>query len=224
MKVYNNLYDEPVKDLETPAIETKESEENLDDKEVNFILGGQEPGPDLMEMTDGISISDSVVYLTGTIDEFTLADTIVKVRSVLKNREESKVGDPLNLIIDSFGGCAYSMFGIVDYMESLDVKVNTICRGKAMSAGAIILACGTGTRAASKRSTLMVHQGMAMSSGKTGDIRSSANHYSQMDDLMYDLLGEKTNKDAKWWKANMSHDKYMTASEAIELGIIDEIG
>ena len=41
---------------------------------------------------------------------------------------------------------------------------------------------------------------------------------------MYDLLGEKTNKDAKWWKANMSHDKYMTASEAIELGIIDEIG
>ena len=180
--------------------------------------------PDLNEIENGLSIKDSLVYLTGTIDEFSLIDTIVKCRIVLSNRDEDKAELPINLVIDSFGGCAFSALGIIDYMENLDVPVNTICRGKAMSAGALILAAGTGTRYATKRSTIMLHQGMGTTSGKIGDLKSTADHYTKIDVMIGEILEEYTKKPAKWWTYETAHDKYFTAQDALEVGIIDEIG
>jgi len=180
--------------------------------------------PDLNEIENGLSIEDSLVYLTGTIDEFSLIDTIVKCRIVLNNRDEDKAELPINLVIDSFGGCAFSALGIIDYMENLDVPVNTICRGKAMSAGALILAAGTGTRYATKRSTIMLHQGMGTTSGKIGDLKSTADHYTKIDVMIGEILEEYTKKPAKWWTYETAHDKYFTAQDALEVGIIDEIG
>ena len=179
---------------------------------------------DLQEIESGISIDDSLVYLIGPIDEFTLTDIIVKCRVVINNRDSEKAKLPINLVIDSFGGCAFSALGIIDYIENLDVPVNTICRGKAMSAGALILAAGTGTRYASKRSTIMLHQGMGTSSGKIGDLRSTANYYTKLDEVIGEILEEHTKKTAKWWTEETAHDKYFSAQEAIEVGIIDEIG
>ena len=180
--------------------------------------------PDLHEIENGLSIEDSLVYLTGTIDEFSLMDVIVKCRVVMNNRDEDKALLPINLVIDSFGGCAFSALGIIDYMEKLDVPVNTICRGKAMSAGALILLSGTGTRYASKRSSIMLHQGMGTTSGKIGDLKSTADHYTKIDIMIGEILEEYTKKPAKWWTQETSHDKYFTAQEALEVGIIDEIG
>ena len=180
--------------------------------------------PDLNELENGLSIKDSLVYLTGPIDEFSLADIIVKCRIVMNNRDESVATLPINLVIDSFGGCAFSALGIIDYMENLDVPVNTICRGKAMSAGALILAAGTGTRYASKRSSIMLHQGMGTTSGKIGDLKSTAEHYTKIDIMIGEILEEYTKKPAKWWTQETSHDKYFTAQEAMAVGIIDEIG
>ena len=66
---------------------------------------------------------------------------MIRVRRVLKYRQSTNYkGDikaPINLMINSPGGDIYEMFGIIDYIESLDVKVNTICRGRAFSAAAI---------------------------------------------------------------------------------------
>jgi ATP-dependent Clp protease protease subunit len=180
--------------------------------------------PDLIEIENGLSIEDSLVYLTGEIDEHTLVDIIIKCRIVLNNRDEDKAKLPINLVIDSFGGCAFSALGIIDYMENLEVPVNTICRGKTMSAGALILASGTGTRYASKRSSIMLHQGMGTTSGKIGDLKSTADHYTKIDIMIGDILEEYTKKTAKWWTQETSHDKYFTAQEAMEVGIIDEIG
>lgn len=184
----------------------------------------EKPQADLQEIENGISIDDSLVYLTGPIDEFTLTDIIVKCRMVIKNRDSEKAELPINLVIVSSGGCAFSALGIIDYIENLDVPVNTICRGKAMSAGALILASGTGTRYASKRSTIMLHQGMGTSSGKIGDLRSTANYYTKLDEVIGGILEEHTKKTAKWWTEETAHDKYFTAQEAMEVGIIDEIG
>ena len=217
----DNIYDEPKMESGSKAETETTAEEQ---KDINFVLGTPDSGPDLLELTDGISIPDSVIYLTGEVNEHTLTDVIKKVRTVLKNRDESLAEESINLIVDTFGGCAYSTLGIVDFIETLDVPVNTICRGKAMSAGAIILSAGTGTRLASKRASIMVHQGMAYSSGKTGDLRSSAKHYTTMDDMVYNVLGDRTKKDADWWRNNLQHDKFMTSEEALEIGIIDEIG
>ena len=64
---------------------------------------------------------------------------MIKVRSIISNRDEKTKDDPINVIINSDGGDVYDMLGLVDYIESLSVKVNTICRGKAFSAAAILI-------------------------------------------------------------------------------------
>ena len=200
------------------------SEESPKKDETPIEITIEKTPPDLNEIENGLSIEDSLIYLTGTIDEFSLIDTIVKCRIVLNNRDEDKAELPINLVIDSFGGCAFSALGIIDYMENLDVPVNTICRGKAMSAGALILAAGTGTRYATKRSTIMLHQGMGTTSGKIGDLKSTADHYTKIDVMIGEILEEYTKKPAKWWTYETAHDKYFTAQDALEVGIIDEIG
>jgi len=214
MKKDNNLYDEP-------------EQEVLVDKEepaVNFVLGGQEPGPDMQEMESGISIEDSLIYFIGTVDEFSLLDFMAKTRTVMKNRSEEKSKDPINIIIDSFGGDVYSTLGIVDFIENLDVKVNTIARGRCMSAAAIILACGTGERMASKRTSMMLHNSSGGATGTAREIRINIEHHDNLDVELYNILAAKTKKDAAWWKASLRNDLYINSETALELGLIDSIG
>ena len=113
--------------------------------------------------------------------------------------------------------------GIVDYIKSLGVQVNTICRGKAFSAASIILTCGTGTRMVSKNSTIMFHQASSMISGKLTDVTATVDFVKQVEQDIYNLLAEKTKKDANWWKDNMRSDLYLTANMALEFGVVDQI-
>jgi ATP-dependent Clp protease protease subunit len=175
------------------------------------------------EINYALNIEDSVIYLSGEIDEFTVHDLIAKFRIVLNNRPENSK-EPINLIIDSHGGCAYSMFGVIDYIESLDVKVNTVCRGRAMSAAALILSSGTGKRVASKRSTIMLHEGSSVQVGKYSDLKVASKQADKMENMVRVLLAEKTKKDADWWAENTKTDLWLTAEEALDLGLIDSIG
>ena len=200
-----------------------------DDKQIN-----KEESPEISlkasdesrfeELTYGLSVEDSLIYLNGEIDEMTVLEVIGKFRTVLNNREKENSKDPINMIIDSPGGCAYSMFGIIDYIENLDVKVNTICRGRAMSAAALILASGTGKRLASKRSTVMLHEGSSVQVGKYSDLKVASKQADKMENMVRDLLAEKTKKDANWWAENTKTDLWLNANEALDLGLIDDIG
>ena len=171
----------------------------------------------------GCNIEHSVVYLTGEIDAHTGHEFIARSRTVLLNRPEENQDDPLTVLLDSGGGDTYSMFSIIDFIESLPIKVNITARGRAMSAGAMLLAAATGTRAASKRTTIMVHEGFTMQQGKSSDIKAASKHMALIEDFCNDMLGEKTKKDSTWWQDNTRTDYYMSAEEALELGIIDEI-
>ena len=104
------------------------------------------------QITNLVDINDSVVFLNEDINNTTLIKLMIKIRAILANRAEDD-DSPINLVINSSGGDVYEMLGIIDYIETLDVKVNTICRGRAMSSAAVILACGTGTRLCSRRFT-----------------------------------------------------------------------
>ena len=171
----------------------------------------------------GVSIQDSVVYLTGEIDEHTGHEFIARTRTVLLNRPEEDADKPITVLLDSGGGDAYSMFSILDYIETLPVKVNMVARGRAMSAAAMLLSSTSGTRFASKRCTIMVHEGFTMQSGKASDIRAASKHVAKIEDMCNNMLADKTNKDVQWWQDNTKTDLYMTSEEALELGLIDEI-
>tara|TARA_R100001594_G_C3951188_1_gene243087 strand:+ start:102 stop:722 length:621 start_codon:yes stop_codon:yes gene_type:complete len=168
-----------------------------------------------------VDYKDSVIFLNDEITDNTLTDLIIRVRSLLQHREDKKAD--INLMINSPGGDVHEMFGIIDYIESLDVKVNTICRGRAFSAAAVILTCGTGTRMMSKRSTVMFHQSSSFLGGKMSDITAYLDNVKNLEVSVYQILAEKTNKEASWWKDKMRTDLYLTAEELRQLGVIDEI-
>jgi len=174
------------------------------------------------ELEYGVDISNSVIYITGEIDETSVTGFMMRIRSILKSRDK-KNKDPINVVISSPGGDVYSMLGMIDYMRSLSVKVNTICRGFAMSAAAVILTAGTGKRVASKHSTIMFHELSTGVFGKATDVINNTDHVNNLQKTVNGMLGEYTKKTAAFWAKNTVQDKYLTAGQALEYGVIDEI-
>jgi len=168
-----------------------------------------------------LDYEDSVIFINDEINDHTLTDFIIRMRSLLQHRTDKNA--PINLMINSPGGDIYEMFGIIDYIESLDVKVNTICRGRAFSAAAIILTMGTGKRMMSKRSTVMFHQSSSFLGGKMSDITAYLDNVKSLEKIIYGMLESKTKQDAEWWKNKMRSDMFFTADELLEIGVIDQV-
>jgi ATP-dependent Clp protease protease subunit len=168
-----------------------------------------------------LDYDDSIIYLNEEITDSSVTDFIIRMRSLLQHRKDKQA--PVNILIDSPGGDVYATLGIIDYIEQLDVKVNTLCRGKAFSAAAIILACGTETRMCSKRSTVMLHQTSSFLGGKMSDISAFLENVKVMENTIYDILAEKTKMDAKFWRENMKSDMFLTSEQLLSYGLIDQI-
>ena len=201
-----SIYDEKVK--------AKETLEDIEDSPYTKVSE---------QLATLIDYDDSVIYLNDEITEMTTVDFMIKVRSIINNRTPETKDDPINVIINSPGGDIYDMLGVIDYIESLSVKINTICRGKAFSAAAIILAHGTGTRMMSKRSSVMFHQSSSFLSGKMSDITAYVDNIKTLENTIYDLLGAKTKKDANWWREKMRTDFFLSPDQLVEYGVIDQI-
>ena len=175
------------------------------------------------EIDYGLNINDSVVYLHGDIMLGNLFDLISKVRIILSNRPKENAQDPINLMINSNGGDVYEALGMIDYIESLSVPVNIIARGRAMSAAAMILACGTGKRVASKLTTIMLHEASAEIFGKSADIKANADHIDGLENDFYTMMAAKTTQTEEFWRTACRKDFYISATRAKELGVIDEV-
>lgn len=176
------------------------------------------------QLSTQLDLRDSVVYLNDDITENTLVDLMIRVRAILNSRTNDNRNEPINLIINSNGGDVYEMLGIIDYIESLSVPVNTICRGRAFSAAAVILACGTGTRMASKRSCVMFHEAISFADGiKVSDMTAYLNNLKSLENDVCDMLASKSNKNADWWRQQQKTDLFLSANQLKEYGIIDVI-
>jgi ATP-dependent Clp protease protease subunit len=206
--VHGGVYDDEAKKL------TSKKKKDLEDGKESSIFD---------EIDYAFNINDSVVYLHGDIQLGNLFDFISKVRIILANRPKEKQNDPINLLLNSNGGDVYEALGIIDYIESLSVPVNIIARGRVMSAGAMILCCGTGIRAASKSTTIMVHEASAEIFGKSADIKANADHIDALEEDFYKIMANKTKQDEEFWRKSCRKDFYMTANKAKELGLIDEV-
>lgn len=176
------------------------------------------------EIEWGLNIKDSIIYLHGDIGLGNLFDVISKVRIVLENRPKKNAKDPINVFINTNGGDVYEALGIIDYFESLlPIKVNVTARGRAMSAGAMILACATGARKAAKRTVIMLHEASGEFFGKSADIKATAEHFDKLEDDFYLMMAEKTGQSEEFWRKVCRKDFYITAAKAQELGIVDEV-
>jgi ATP-dependent Clp protease protease subunit len=175
------------------------------------------------QMDYGIDVEASTILLFGEIMDGSLYDIITRIRAILHMRKDENKKDPINLIINSDGGSVYESLGIIDYMQSLDVKVNTICRGRAMSAAALILCAGTGVRAASQYSTIMFHEISSDIYGKSSDMKANVQHMEKLEEILLGILKSNSNKDIEFWKNVTIKDYYITPTDALNLGVIDTI-
>lgn len=207
-----NLYDEPLTTnvAATKKIETPEAEKDFDQdvyKEFEF----------------GFNSQDSIIYLHGDIQNGNLFDIVSKCRMILKYRPEEDAEKPITVLLNSNGGDVYEALGIIDYFDSLPVPVNVVARGRAMSAAAMILCSASGVRAASKNTTIMMHEASAEIYGKTADLKANADHIDELEDSFYKMLATKSNQPEEFWIKACRKDFYMTAAKALEYGLIDQI-
>jgi ATP-dependent Clp endopeptidase proteolytic subunit ClpP len=174
-----------------------------------------------------VSAEDSIIYIDSDFADGTIVDFISRVRYILSSRSEESAKDPINIVINSNGGDVTELLGILDYIhyikKNCDVDFNAICRGAASSAAAFLLALTTGKRYASKRSVIMVHQPQIQINLPRSSVSSYLKVANRIEDDIYAELSVKTKKSAQYWKEVCQTDHYMTASEALELGLIDEI-
>jgi ATP-dependent Clp protease protease subunit len=175
------------------------------------------------EFEFGFNSKDSVIYLHGDIQNGNLFDIVSKCRLILNYRPEEDAEKPITVLLNSNGGDVYEALGIIDYFDSLSVPVNIIARGRAMSAAAMILCSASGVRAASKNTTIMLHEASAEIYGKTADLKANADHIDELEDSFYKMLASKSNQTEEFWIKACRKDFYMTATKALEYGLIDQI-
>jgi ATP-dependent Clp protease protease subunit len=172
----------------------------------------------------GFNVDDEVIYLHGPVkDGETLYNIMYAVRIILRYRTEEDKDRPITISLNSPGGDIFEMNGIIDYIQSLPFKVNVVCRGQAISAGAWILACATGIRAMSKNSTMMIHEGSYEMQDKFHNMKSSLDYFNHLETLGCQMLADKTGIEASFWKEKCKLDWYLTAEEALKLKLIDKI-
>jgi ATP-dependent Clp protease, protease subunit len=172
----------------------------------------------------GFNVNQEIIYLHTPIkDGETLYSIMTAINIFLHYRTEEDANRPITISLNSPGGDIYEMNGIIDYINSLPFKVNIVCRGQAISAAAWILACGTGVRAMSKHSTLMLHEGTYEMQDKFHNMKSSLDYFNHLEVLGYQMLADKTGIEASFWKDKCKLDWYITAEEALKLKLIDKI-
>lgn len=165
-------------------------------------------------------LEDRIIFLTGEIDDDT-ANTVVAQLIYLEGKDPSK---DVNLYINSPGGSISAGMAIYDTMQYIKCDVSTICVGLAASMGAFLLSSGAkGKRSALPNSEIMIHQPLGGASGQASDIAIQAQQIIKIKEKLNRILSENTNQPLDKIKVDTDRDHYMTADEAKEYGLIDNI-
>jgi ATP-dependent Clp protease protease subunit len=170
----------------------------------------------------GVDSTDNVIFIQDEIQSGLTFDVISKVRLLKKINGNI---ESVNILLNSGGGDVIETLALIDYMKSQkdQIKFNIVVRGMAMSAAALLLANGTGTRAASRHSKIMVHQLSTIVVGKLSDVKSNAKFSEELELECNRLMAESTKMEREYWENIQSSDYFMSAEKALELGIIDVI-
>ncbi|MCC8089477.1 MAG: ATP-dependent Clp endopeptidase proteolytic subunit ClpP [Rikenellaceae bacterium] len=138
--------------------------------------------------------------------------------------ESAEPDKDIQIYINSPGGSVSAGLGIYDTMQLISADVATICTGMAASMGAILLTAGAeGKRSALPHSRIMIHQPLGGAEGQASDIEITAKQILKTKKELYDILSQHTGQTYKKIERDADRDFWMTAVEAKEYGLIDEV-
>jgi ATP-dependent Clp protease, protease subunit len=130
----------------------------------------------------------------------------------------------VQLYINSPGGGVYAGLGLYDTMQFVNPDIATICTGMAASMSAVLMAAGApGKRSALKHSRIMMHQPSAGAMGQASDVEITVNEVRKIKQELYDILSNHTGQSVEKIATDSNRDYWMTADEAKEYGLIDEV-
>ncbi len=165
-------------------------------------------------------LEDRIIFLTGEIND-NVADLVVAQMLYLENKDSSK---DISLYINSPGGSVSAGLAIYDTMNYIRCDVQTICIGMAASMGAFLLSSGTkGKRYALQNAEVMIHQPLGGAQGQASDIKIQADHILKTRHRLNKILSENTGKPYETIEKDTDRDNYLSAEEAKEYGLIDEV-
>jgi len=130
----------------------------------------------------------------------------------------------IQMYINSPGGSVYAGLGMYDTMQFVTPDIATICTGIAASMGQVLLCAGAkGKRTALKHSRVMMHQPSAGAGGQASDIEITVNEVKKIKRELYEVIAYHSGQDIERIAADCSRDYWMTATEAKDYGLVDEV-
>ncbi len=165
-------------------------------------------------------LKDRIIFLGTPIDD-TVANLVMAQLLHLEAEDPEK---DINLYINSPGGSITDLLAIYDTMQYVKPDISTICMGMAASAAAVIVSAGTkGKRFALPHSTILIHQPSGGARGQSADIEIQAREILRLRKLLDEIMAEHTGQTVEKISKDTDRDFIMTADQAREYGMIDEI-
>ena len=165
-------------------------------------------------------LKEGIIFLGTPID-----DTVANLVSAqLLHLESENPDKPVHIYVNSPGGEITGLFAIYDTMQYIKNDVSTICIGQAASAAAVLLAAGSpGKRYALPHARILIHQPHGGAAGQAVDIEIQAKEIIRMRNLLEEILAHHTGQTVERVRKDSDRDFIMSAAEAKEYGIIDEV-
>jgi ATP-dependent Clp protease protease subunit len=165
-------------------------------------------------------LKDRIIFLGTPIDD-TVANLIMAQFLHLESEDADK---DINLYINSPGGEITGLFAIYDTMQFIKPEIATYCMGQAASAAAVLLAAGTkGKRHSLPHARILIHQPYSGAGGQASDIEIQAKEITRMRELLESVLAHHTGQTTEKIRKDTDRDFIMSADEAKEYGIVDEV-
>lgn len=165
-------------------------------------------------------LKERLVFVVGQVED-NMANLIVAQLLFLESENPDK---DIHLYINSPGGSVTAGMAIYDTMQFIKSKVSTICIGQAASMGAVLLAGGEkGKRFALPHSRVMIHQPLGGFQGQASDIEIHAKEILYIRERLNQVLADHTGQPMDRIKTDTDRDNFMSATDAIEYGLIDEV-
>jgi len=165
-------------------------------------------------------LRDRIIFLGSEVNA-AVANVLIAQLLFLESEDPEK---PIYMYINSPGGDVTAGLAIYDTMNHINAPVATVCSGRAMSMGAVLLAGGEkGMRSALPHSSILIHQPLGGVRGQASDIEIHAKEILRLRKLLTEILVEHSNHDFDRVSADCERDFFMTPQEALEYGLIDEI-
>jgi ATP-dependent Clp protease, protease subunit len=174
------------------------------------------------EMNPYNKLFEERIVFVGTPVDDTLANDVIAQLIALEGMDTDRT---ISLYINSPGGSLTAMTAIYDTMQFVKPEIETTCVGQAASAAAVLLAAGSpGKRAALPHSRIVIHQPSTEGGyGQTSDMEIQAREIIRQREELEEILARHSGRDVEQVRADIERDRFLTAAEAREYGLIDEI-